>query len=188
MRTTAVYGNGKFGIADPRSIGSVRSSPIPFRAEMLTVYLIRAVHCRPRRAHGGAARRDAGSVTLAPALRRRFGIGNATGLGMAPFLVRHPALIDRWVAARETALARSRAAVWRRAASAGLRPCPAWRRICWSPPGRQTIPCRRRASRAAADLRAPRGHVPQARSTGVRALGSALPLGGGEPCRSRARR
>jgi len=49
------------------------------------------------------------AVRLEPSLRRRFGVGNATGLGMAPFLMRHPALIDRWIGARETALARVRA-------------------------------------------------------------------------------
>ena len=48
------------------------------------------------------------AVALAPDLRRRFGIGNSTGLGMAPFVVNHPALLNNWVAARETALARVR--------------------------------------------------------------------------------
>ncbi|MCA8834273.1 MAG: hypothetical protein K8953_04225, partial [Proteobacteria bacterium] len=43
-----------------------------------------------------------------PALRRQCGIGNSTGLGMAPFLVHHPALIHCWVAAKEAALARVR--------------------------------------------------------------------------------
>ena len=39
-------------------------------------------------------------------LRRYLGIGNATGLGMAPFLVSHPKLINAWMTARETAIAR----------------------------------------------------------------------------------
>jgi hypothetical protein len=108
MRTTAVYGNGKFGIADRAAIAGRPELAGPFRAEMLTVYLIRAFTAdlveRMAALQGGAR-----AATLAPALRRRLGIGNATGLGMAPFLVRHPALIDRWVTARETALARVRA-------------------------------------------------------------------------------
>src|SRR5690606_16694152 len=33
----------------------------------------------------------------------------ATGLGMVPFLVAHPKLLDAWITARETALARVRA-------------------------------------------------------------------------------
>ena len=108
MRTTAVYGNGKFGIADRVAMVDRPELAHPFRLEMLTVYLIRAFtldlveHMAMRVAPETAVR-------LEPALRRRLGIGNATGLGMAPFIVRHPALIDRWVAARETALARARA-------------------------------------------------------------------------------
>ncbi len=42
-------------------------------------------------------------------MRRALGVGNSTGLGMAPFLVRHPLLVHRWHFARETALARVRA-------------------------------------------------------------------------------
>jgi len=107
MRTTAVYGNGKFGIADRDLIMDRPELTGPFRAEMLTVYLIRAftvdlVEHLARLAGGSRA------VGLEPALRRRFGIGNATGLGMAPFLVKHPALVDRWITARETALAKVR--------------------------------------------------------------------------------
>src|SRR6202000_1043147 len=49
------------------------------------------------------------ALKLAPDLRRRFGVGNSTGLGMAPFLVRHPILVDRWIANREQALALVRA-------------------------------------------------------------------------------
>ena len=54
-----------------------------------------------RRAPGRAAR-------LSPHLRRGLGVGNATGLGMAPFLVRHPVLMHNWFHAREAALARVR--------------------------------------------------------------------------------
>ena len=107
MRTTAVYGNGKFGLADRDLIKDRPELSGPFRAEMLTVYLIRLFTVglveHLARLRGGAK-----ATTLEPALRRRFGIGNATGLGMAPFLVKHPALLDRWVGAREAALARAR--------------------------------------------------------------------------------
>ncbi|MBV9752391.1 MAG: hypothetical protein JO188_07725, partial [Hyphomicrobiales bacterium] len=80
----------------------------PFRAEMLTVYLVR-LFTLDLIEHLARLRGGSKAVVLERSLRRRFGIGNATGLGMAPFLVRHPALIDRWVTARETALARVRA-------------------------------------------------------------------------------
>lgn len=108
MRTTAVYGNGKFGIADRAAIADRAEFAGPFQAEMLTVWLIRAftVDLVEHRARAIA---PATAVKLAPDLRRRFGVGNATGLGMAPFLVRHPLLLHRWMVSRETALARVRA-------------------------------------------------------------------------------
>ena len=110
MRTTAVYGNGKFGIAD-RAV--VQDRPIlggAFRAEMLAVWLIRAFthdlveHVPQRRA-------PATAVPLDRRFKRHLGIGNSTGLGMAPFLVSHPELLNNWMLARETALARVRAVV-----------------------------------------------------------------------------
>lgn len=107
MRTTAVYGNGKFGIADRDVYCDREELAGPFQAEMLTVWLIRAFTVDLAE-HLARARSPARAVRLAPALRRRIGIGNATGLGMAPFLVKHPALIDRWIGARETALLRVR--------------------------------------------------------------------------------
>jgi hypothetical protein len=108
MRTTAVYGNGKFGIADRDVIAGRPILDGPFRAEMLTVWLIRAFTVDLVE-HMAREQAPATAVALAPALRRRFGVGNATGLGMAPFLVRHAALIHGWVLARERALARVRA-------------------------------------------------------------------------------
>ena len=42
MRTTAVYGSGKFGAADHAALRDRRVMGGPFRAEMLTVWLIRA--------------------------------------------------------------------------------------------------------------------------------------------------
>lgn len=98
MRTTAVYGNGKFGIADRAVIEARPGLEGPFAAEMLTVWLIRHFTHDLVEHVGGAA--------LDPALKRYLGIGNSTGLGMAPFLVSHPVLLNNWMLARETALAR----------------------------------------------------------------------------------
>ena len=102
MRTTAVYGNGKFGIADRARFAQRPGLEISFMAEMLTVWLIRNFTHDLVEHVGGAA--------LEPALKRHLGIGNATGLGMAPFLVTHPVLLNNWMMVRETALARVRAA------------------------------------------------------------------------------
>ncbi len=108
MRTTAVYGSGKFGAADREAIQDRSELMAPFQAEMLTVWLIRAFVMDMVEAMA-AARAPGRAVALDPALRRRFGIGNSTGLGMAPFLMTHPILLGRWIAAREEALARVRA-------------------------------------------------------------------------------
>tara|TARA_B110000003_G_scaffold68457_3_gene69568 strand:+ start:2973 stop:4631 length:1659 start_codon:yes stop_codon:yes gene_type:complete len=108
MRTTAVYGSGKFGASDRSKISDRQEMRTPFQAEMLTVYLIRCfvmdlVDFVASKKGGNAA------VKLDPKLRKSMGIGNSTGLGMAPFLVNHPALLSTWIYARETALARVRA-------------------------------------------------------------------------------
>ena len=107
LRTSAVYGNGKFGIADYDVVAARPEFAGSYVVEMLTVWLIRSFtvdlveHC-------AKAMAPATAVPLEPRLKRQLGIGNSTGLGMAPFLVRHPALIHSWVHAREAALARVR--------------------------------------------------------------------------------
>jgi hypothetical protein len=108
MRTTAVYGSGKFGAADREDVCDRPELKAPFQVEMLSVWLTRAftvdIAEHLARIRGGSA-----AVRLDPELRRRLGVGNSTGLGMAPFLVRHPALLNAWMTTRETALARVRA-------------------------------------------------------------------------------
>ena len=108
MRTTAVYGSGKFGAADRTVLQNRPEAHGPFQMEMLSVWLIRAFTVDLAE-HLAAARGGEMAVAMAPDLRRRLGVGNSTGLGMAPFLVRHPVLLNNWVQAREEALARVRA-------------------------------------------------------------------------------
>ena len=108
MRTTAVYGSGKFGAVDREQIADRPEFMAPFQVEMLSVYLTRT-YVRDLVQHMADQKGDARAATLDPALARRLGIGNSTGLGMAPFLLNHPALLHNWMAARETALARVRA-------------------------------------------------------------------------------
>ena len=107
VRTTAVYGSGKFGAADRLTICERPELSGPFQAEMLSVWLTRAFSIdlveHIAKANGGAK-----AVLIEPDLRRRIGVGNATGLGMAPFLINHPVLLNNWMAAREEALARVR--------------------------------------------------------------------------------
>ena len=108
MRTTAVYGNGKFGLGDLARVWRDGIFALPYEAEMLTVYLIREFSFALIE-HIARRRNPAGAVPLSAGIKRALGIGNATGLGMAPFLIGHPKLFNNWIAARETALARARA-------------------------------------------------------------------------------
>ena len=107
MRTTAVYGNGKFGISDRRHISDRDEVRGSFQVEMIAVYLFRWFTLEMVD-HVAKARGGASATGLAPELRRYLGVGNSTGLGMAPFLIGHPGLVNRWVSSKETALAQVR--------------------------------------------------------------------------------
>lgn len=107
MRTTAVYGSGKFGAADREDIADRPELSGPFQAEMLCVFLIRAF-ALDLVEHMAHARAPQTAVKIAPDLRQRFGVGNSTGLGLAPFIINHPVLLNNWISAREEALARVR--------------------------------------------------------------------------------
>lgn len=106
-RTTAVYGNGKFGIADYARLQKNPDFNRPFSAQMFAVYLLRHFSIQQVE-HLARSRSPDQAVSLAPALQRYLGIGNSTGLGMAPFLINHPQLIQQWVYCRERALAWAR--------------------------------------------------------------------------------
>ena len=107
VRTTAVYGSGKFGAADRLTIADRPELGGPFQAELLSVWLTRAFSI-DQVEHVARVRGGDRAVGFEPGLRRRIGVGNSTGLGMAPFLVNHPALLNNWIMAREEALARVR--------------------------------------------------------------------------------
>ena len=107
MRTTAVYGNGKFGVGDFEAVRAGGVFSLPFQAEMLTVYLARLLSFDFVE-HIVRARAPDRAVGLETRVARCLGVGNATGLGMAPFLVTHPRFLDRWIHARELGLARVR--------------------------------------------------------------------------------
>jgi len=79
MRTTAVYGSGKFGAADREDIADRPELKAPFQAEMLSVWLTRAftvdIAEHMARVKGGAqAVRVAGSGIICHALRLQTGL------------------------------------------------------------------------------------------------------------------
>lgn len=105
MRTTAVYGSGKLGATDREGIAQRDEMLVPFQAEMLSVFLTRWF-VRDLVQHMADAKGGDGTAQLDPAIARQLGIGNSTGLGMAPFIVNHPVLFNNWIMAREEAIAR----------------------------------------------------------------------------------
>lgn len=105
MRTTAVYGSGKFGAADRRDLNDRPEFNAPFQVEMLSVWLTRQFVLDIAE-HIAGCRGGKQAIRLDPELKHRLGVGNSTGLGMAPFIVRHPVLLNNWMMAREEALSR----------------------------------------------------------------------------------
>ena len=100
LRTTAVYGNGKFGIADFEILQNNPDFDLSFSAQMCAVYILRQfsldwVNDLAKQLGGEQA------VELDIGLQRYLGVGNATGLGMAPYLINHPRIVDQWLSQRE---------------------------------------------------------------------------------------
>ena len=106
-RTTAVYGSGKFGLADRFRIKDREEINGPFRLEMMLVYLVRQFTFDQVN-HIAKFKNPKTAVNLDPEICKKLGIGNSTGLGMAPFIVNHPTLLNNWIICRETALKKIR--------------------------------------------------------------------------------
>jgi len=106
-RTTAVYGSGKFGLADRFRIKNREEIYGPFRLEMMLVYLVRQFTFDQVN-HVAKNRNPKKAVNLDPEICKSLGIGNSTGLGMAPFIVNHPTLLNNWIYAREVSLKKIR--------------------------------------------------------------------------------
>ena len=113
IRSSAFYSNGKCGLSDFESFPADHPLAVPYRAHMLTAWLLREFsydlveHC--------AAVRDPAAARLTGAWSRYLGMGNATGLGLVPYAINHPEVIDSWARLREVPLA----AVLARPASPG---------------------------------------------------------------------
>ena len=102
-RTTAVYGSGKFGLADRFRIKDRKEINGPFRLEMMLVYLVRQFTFDQVN-HIAKSINPEKAIKLDEKIARNLGIGNSTGLGMAPFIVNHPTLLHKWIYCREKAL------------------------------------------------------------------------------------
>ena len=96
LRTTAVYGSGKFGLSDFANTKEVTDFNQPFRAEMLSVYIIREFSVELVE-HVAKKQNPNKAVKLENKIKQHLGIGNSTGLGMAPFIIKHPKLVNKWM-------------------------------------------------------------------------------------------
>ena len=107
-RTTAVYGSGKLGMADWEKVKQRWPDfARPFSAEMFVCLMLRNFSLFQAE-HIARHRSPDTFQPMKQEIKRYFGIGNSTGLGMAPFLINHPLLINQWVEMRELGLARIR--------------------------------------------------------------------------------
>ncbi len=108
MRSTAFYGNGKYGMRSFEGFGAGHPLAASYRAQFLGAWCFRELsydtveHCA--RLRGGDA-----AVAFDDGWRTFFGLGNATGLGLVPYGFKHPRIINAWIGVRELALARVRA-------------------------------------------------------------------------------
>lgn len=103
LRSTAFYSNGKFGLADFERFGEGHPFAVPYRAHMLAAWLLRELGYVL--VESCAAARSERAVRLEGDWRRYLGLGNATGLGMVPYVVNHPEVLDAWIRLREVPLA-----------------------------------------------------------------------------------
>lgn len=107
MRSTAFYGNGKFGMRSFEGYPPGHPLSAPYRAQFLCAWLFRELsylvveHCATEK--GGSK-----ATSFDRQWRQYFGLGNATGLGLVPYAYKHPKIIDAWVRVREQALAEVR--------------------------------------------------------------------------------
>lgn len=106
LRSTAFYGNGKFGLREFASFPGSHPLAVPYRSQMLCAWLLRELSIDMAE-HAARAQSPATAVLLDREWSRHLGLGNATGLGMVPFVINHPDILDAWCRMREEPLAAS---------------------------------------------------------------------------------
>lgn len=103
LRNNGYWGNGRHGSTSFQGIPVEEAVAQPYHADLLTLYLWRTFsHDLVEHI---AARRSPSAVTLHREVKRFIGVGNASGLGLIPFVIRHPRRIHTWVHAREGVVA-----------------------------------------------------------------------------------
>lgn len=107
MRNTGLDGNGTFGTRSFRALEADHPLRTSLSAQMLSAYMMR-VFAQDLIDHLARCRSPQ-AVPLSREIARYLGIGNGSALGLVLFVNNHPQLIDRWLSAREEALAAAKA-------------------------------------------------------------------------------
>jgi hypothetical protein len=103
LRNNGFWGNGRHGTAIYPSFTPEHPLSHPYSGEMMTLYMWR--HFGNDLAEHAARVVNPAAARLSPVLKRHLGMGNASGLGMVPFVIAHPKRIHAWVVMRELAIA-----------------------------------------------------------------------------------
>ena len=103
LRTTAFFGNGRVGTRPLVRFPADHPLKSPFHAQIFTGFLLREFVSD--QAEHIAAARSSSAVPLHTDLRRYIGIGNSAGIGLVPFAVNHPHVLNAWLTAYEGAAA-----------------------------------------------------------------------------------
>lgn len=107
IRTTSFSANGRNGIVEFAHLVEI-GHPLcaPYHVQMLACYLWREFGFDL--AEHFAKLRNPHAAELSDETRRYVGVGNSSGIGLVPFVVRHPRVVHEWISARERALAEMR--------------------------------------------------------------------------------
>ena len=103
-RTTGFSANGRNGMVDYAALTET-GHPLrgAYHAQMLVGYMWREFSIDL--VEHLAKVLNPAAVALAADYHRYLGVGNSSGIGLAPFVVRHPVLLDHWTKRGEEALA-----------------------------------------------------------------------------------
>jgi hypothetical protein len=107
VRNNGFWGNGRHGTAIFPAFAEDEFLGQPYHTDLLTLFMWR--HFSVDLAEHIARCRSPEAVRFNPEIRRFIGAGNASGLGLVPFAIRHPLRVNTWIEVRETAIARTKA-------------------------------------------------------------------------------
>ncbi len=106
VRNNGFWGNGRHGSTIFPANAGKGFLGLPYHPDLLTLYLWR--HFSVELVEHIARARNPDAPPLERRLKKFLGVGNASGLGLVPFVLRHPARVHHWVSLRERAYAEAR--------------------------------------------------------------------------------